>query len=606
MKTKYFLTSIILASMLMASCSDDIEVSGVDGNPTVAFRISMPRELGTRADGDASSHINALEWSLFEVKEDGGKRLVYTDYRMLDDLSSIQDVELSLAKGGRYKVTFCAYDSENRAFAKCEDGVISVDYSAAGINQIGDDIFVGCSEEILAEKETHEEPVILHRPFAQLNWASSDLEAVTVKPYLSGTSVGVTVFNGLHTTLDLFSGEVSGEVTETISFPLLNCQNMDNGRLAVAGDNTDYKLLAMNYLLTEPESSTISCGLNFKGRINMTIPVENTPVESNFKTNIYGSLITDPANLKIEKLSAFKSDKIVTDHPFAEIAQRILDGENVEIPEGEEVDLYGLGNFCLHDNQILTVNGTLLISSEQLKVADGVQATIDGTGTIKAKNESTPRLIGVYSGATLNLSGVSLQNNTISSDAMVYINGGTANIDSVTIEGNTFGINCQKDAVLYLSNSTIQTRFYLIDGTTYRGRPVHIQTGSQAYLSDNTIDSDLGVCLDGTGAKCVIEGGSVTTHKIDGIAYNHCFYLYEGGDIVIKGGVYTSCTASIIHNHTTGNDDITYQNVSAVVEGGQFNIKINLTDNIRLADGCEQVCEPDADGTDWYWVRPIE
>lgn len=601
MKSGNIISSAIISLMLMASCSEDIEISGNGGDPKVSFKVSMPRELGTRADGETTSHINTLEWSLFEVRAGGEKHLVYTEDRQLQDVQQIENVELSLVKGATYKVTFCAYDRENRSFASCDDGVVTVDYTAAGNNQTGDDIFVGCSNEILADNETHEVPVVLHRPFAQLNWASSDLEAASVTPYLNGTSASVTVKTGLYTTLDLFSGEVSGKVEGPVSFPTFECDDLNNGIFETSDETNDYKLLAMNYLLTGTESSIINCEMNFSGKVSLTTSVENASVAPNFRTNVYGSLISDPANLQIDMSRAFADNKAVLNHPYAEIVEKLINGEDVEIPEGATVDIYGFGTIYLHDKQTVTINGTLLVASNQIKLSGGKSATINGTGLIRSKNESVKWLVSIYSGSTLNLSGISMQNDGVSQGATVYIDSATANIDGVSITGNSHGINCYKNAILNISNSYINMSYHKSADNYYCGYPLHIQSGSNAVITDCEVDSDCGVFI--KASRVEIEGGSITTRSVSSIGWNHCCYLYDGSDLVIKGGKFKSCTSWCIYNH---GQELTPVAVSAVVEGGQFNNKITFTDNIRLAEGCEQVRAKDENGTYWYYVRPIE
>lgn len=584
----------------MASCSEDIEIPGNGGDPKVSFKVSMPRELGTRADGETTSHLNTLEWSLFEVRAGGEKHLVYTDDRQLQDVSQIENIELSLVKGATYKVTFCAYDRENRSFASCDDGVVTVDYTAAGNNQTGDDIFVGCSNEILADNETHEVPIVLHRPFAQLNWASSDLEAASVMPYLVGTSARVTVRDGLYTTLDLFSGEISGEVETPVSFPLFDCETISEGNFD-AGDAADYKLLAMNYLLTGTSTSVVSCDMEFSGKTNLTVTVENASVAPNFRTNVYGSLISDPANLQIDMSRAFADNKAIVSHPYADIVKKLINGEDVEIPEDATVDIYGLGTIYLHDKQTVTINGTLLVASEQIKLSGGKSATINGTGMIRSKNESVKWLVSIYSGSTLNLSGISMQNDGVSLGAAVYIDSATANIDGVSITGNSYGINCYKNAILNISNSYINMSYHKSANNYNCGYPLYIQSGSYAVITDCEVDSECGIFI--RASRVEIEGGSITTRSVSSIGWNHSFYLYEGSDLVIKGGKFKSCTSWCIYNH---NQASTPEAVSAVVEGGQFNKEITFTDNIRLAEGCEQVRAKDENGTYWYYVRPIE
>ena len=65
-----------------------------------------------------------------------------------------------------------------------------------------------------------------------------------------------------------------------------------------------YKLIAMNYLLVGDK--TIDCELSFGDDLS-SVKSNNTSVKKNYRTNIYGSLLTSSTNFNIAVQSSFSS-----------------------------------------------------------------------------------------------------------------------------------------------------------------------------------------------------------------------------------------------------------------------------------------------------------
>lgn len=317
MKTINVALSLLAIAAAVASCSDsydELPVAESQTNITASFHISVPTETGTRADGDEVSSQYILEWTVFDVTDSADPKIFIKGEKSLESLAADQTVELQLIKEMQYKITFCAYDNSHKTFAHYEDGMIKVDYSKAESIQIGDDIYTAASDSFEAVKDMEEIKVTLTRPFAQLNWGASDLHAITVSPYLNGTTACVTVESGLYHTLDLLTGEYSDPINEAFTFKAFDCGNLtevdqDHG---IPMYQDKYRLLASNLLLIGDNPATINCKMTFSGNIDAVATVANAPLEKNYRTNIYGGLISDPASLNLSINEYFEGSEEVT------------------------------------------------------------------------------------------------------------------------------------------------------------------------------------------------------------------------------------------------------------------------------------------------------
>ena len=314
---KYFLSMLTMAAMLLTvSCSKDAAVDSVANQSAVSFNISTP-ELTTRAVGDGTTATN-LYWAVYD--EDGN---------ILPNISNIEvgkgkqftlktNVTVSLVRGKKYSFIF---------WAENENGMCSIDWDAKTMtiepklaNQEGYDAFWAYYELEQPVNGTINETIELYRPFAQLNIGTSDKAAAAdAGMAVKETKISVATFN----TLDLVNGTTTGSTICTYDFT--DIAKIEGETFPVAGNS----YLSMNYLLVsksanakDPNENDVLSGVKFeyKDEAGKAYSREfyNIPVKRNWKTNIYGTLLTNEANFKVEIKPAF-------------------DGENLEQWNGEEM-----------------------------------------------------------------------------------------------------------------------------------------------------------------------------------------------------------------------------------------------------------------------------
>lgn len=128
----------------------------------------------------------------------------------------------------------------------------------------------------------------LRRPFAQINIGTDDFDAAAAAGYtVSESTIGVATYK----TLNLLSGEVSDPVTATfVKKPIPT----EDSKFSV--NSKDYKYLSMSYVLVPKDKETVDIAFDYT-LTNRTFT--NVPVQRNYRTNIYGSLLTNTADFNV-------------------------------------------------------------------------------------------------------------------------------------------------------------------------------------------------------------------------------------------------------------------------------------------------------------------
>ena len=322
MRKQFILSSLAVLGLFAAtSCSseEDMPVNPGNGN---TFTVRIPGHISTRGTfGDGTdpgdrATLNNLQWTVFEVSGDDANPTltqVFSDAKSgaFGESQTEERVTINLAKGKRYQVAFYADDKDNN-FVTYANGDITVNYDNGASNTAAEDAFIGKSDVFTVEGAFNKE-VTLTRPFAQLNWGTDDTEEKSIAPLISTNDLTgtVTVAQGLFSSMNVISGKVSNEVTNPVTFAAVHFNNLPSQTFPVRKENTgseevkQYTLIAMNYLLTG--NGTIDCELAFDNGLS-PVTVSAAPMKANYRTNIYGSLLTAPGRFNIEVLPGFTDD----------------------------------------------------------------------------------------------------------------------------------------------------------------------------------------------------------------------------------------------------------------------------------------------------------
>lgn len=296
---RYLLSTftIAAAALLVTSCNDEMDNGLKTGNEgTVTFTAQLPSEMGTRAfaDGLTAKH---LQYAVYEAGQStplpvfGDETTVVGEAEM-NNLK--QTVSLKLTTGKTYDVIFWADATTDSPYTfNPASQEVSVDYSKVNNNSDNCDAFF--KKETITVSGNQSVDVKLTRPFAQVNIGTDDFDAAKA----SGLEVTQTeVVAKAFATLNLATGEVSDEADRT--FTMKAIPTASDGEFPVAGG---YKYLSMDYLLVGADKATVDVAFNYGGPQSRTFT--NVPVQRNYRTNIYGSLLTNTTDFNVVIEPAF-------------------------------------------------------------------------------------------------------------------------------------------------------------------------------------------------------------------------------------------------------------------------------------------------------------
>lgn len=296
---RYLLSTftIAAAALLMTSCNDEMDNGLKTGDEgTVTFTAQLPSEMETRAfaDGLTAKH---LQYAVYEAGQSTPLKVFGDETTVVGEAEMVnlkKSVTLKLTSGKSYDVIFWADATTDSPYTfNPASQEVSVDYSKVNNNSDNCDAFF--KKETITVSGNQSVDVQLTRPFAQVNIGTDDFDAAKA----SGLEVTQTeVVAKAFATLNLATGEVADEADRT--FTMKAIPTASDGEFPVAGG---YKYLSMDYLLVGADKATVDVAFNYGGPQSRTFT--NVPVQRNYRTNIYGSLLTNTTDFNVVIEPAF-------------------------------------------------------------------------------------------------------------------------------------------------------------------------------------------------------------------------------------------------------------------------------------------------------------
>lgn len=291
----------------LSSCSgDDLSGPGAqDGNVIITARIPGVMH-GRYGEGDVAK---TLHYAVYE-----GNDVVFASDKPGSPAPQTVDAKnfrlaLNLVKGKTYDFVFWADASEGSPYEfSSSSKSVKVNYDNVGNNENRDAFFQAVKDMTVDGALT--KAVELRRPFAQINVGTNDFDLAEA----ANTEVATTTLTikGAYNSLNLLSGEASGsaDVSYTAAVPENQTFPIDN-----------YEYLSMDYILTgsvlpdaddvqnaDRELIDIAYTVTCTDGHEIDYSFSNVPVQRNYRTNIYGSLLTNPADFDIVVLPGFNDD----------------------------------------------------------------------------------------------------------------------------------------------------------------------------------------------------------------------------------------------------------------------------------------------------------
>ena len=292
---KKLIYCLCASAMLFTACSDEAVNAPVEGESLVTITTQLPADLGTRTFGDGTTATN-LTYAVYEAGQTD-PRIISTDEVTFSGLTAT--VNLRLANGKKYDIVFWA-DAPDAPYTFDADAqTVNINYNGITSNLEKLDAFFA-NEKNLQVNGTINKTIQLKRPFAQLNIGATDYVAAETAAFKTASSV--VKVNHVANAINIRTGEATGNATITFADAPVPA---DTETFHVTGVDADY--LAMNYLLVNDDKQLVDVEFTATSTQAETITrsYANVPVQRNYRTNIYGNILTEEANFNIEIVAGF-------------------------------------------------------------------------------------------------------------------------------------------------------------------------------------------------------------------------------------------------------------------------------------------------------------
>lgn len=295
---KLFKTLAGAALLLMAACTHKTPLPSGE-KALVQVDVSIQSQP-TKAYSDGLS-ARSLTVLVYARQADGSYLYLPSDSRMgtFPEGSLSMQMELPLLVGGDYRVVFVALHPDSPYTLDTSDNTrpVLVVPPTGPANDERRDGFWAC--ETIRPSGDMTLRTELHRPFAQLNFLSSevDFEALEQGSRLHFTASSLQVA-GVPDRLDLFTGAVWGSASYALSATM---PSLDDAY--ALGDGAKY--IGMNYLLAPAEETPFDMQFSVYCSADDTRPLFThslslIPLRKNWRTNIKGSIFSADSVFSIE------------------------------------------------------------------------------------------------------------------------------------------------------------------------------------------------------------------------------------------------------------------------------------------------------------------
>lgn len=341
---KKFVYTLACAVMAFgfAACSSDEPLEGVSGpEGRVSFTAQLPAELGSRAVGDGKS-ATTLQYAVYDSATG---QLILQNFRSRETDTYINDavsftnlvatVDFQLVTGNTYDIVFFARSSKAYNFCSFDPTtkLLTINYNEISNSYSTDyenyDIFY--KKETVTVTGALNKTVELKRPVAQLNFGTNDYAAPAVERVfgenLRSLRYQLASDSELPTTLNLLDGTL-GDYKKIETKMLQPRYLINNDQFPVEGD---YKYMSMTYVLVGAAERTVAdLKLTINNSSSNTVNVfeiTNVPLQANYRTNVYGSLLSSTVTYKVEIDNSFGTPDIDNGLWFGEVKEPVADAD---------------------------------------------------------------------------------------------------------------------------------------------------------------------------------------------------------------------------------------------------------------------------------------
>ena len=488
--------------LLFAACSsDELSVADADGGTDlISFTVSKPSPLQTRATSSGGSysdgsHATTLYCAVYQFIDDVPTFLAAhsdtIDGQWSDSLS--QTIDIALLSGYEYGVVFWAQSPDQKIYTLDFDSdspTISMDVNSLTSNTEEYDAFYHY-EYLGTVNGNISKSITLTRPLAQLNWGTDNYE-VAASIGLTDVQAELTLTGGVGTTLNLIEGTVE-ERSESTVFAASKPDTTQT--FPVDG----YKYLNMNYILFSEDKATVDAQLSVLNENSevRNIEVSAVPLQRNYRTNIYGSLLAGAVDFSIQINSYYEESDYDIRIPYvevstaAELAAALADGTG-SILLTADVDTDGvvvvtaattsidLGGYTLSADYVSVLEGdaTLSITNGTITTTDigvrigGLNNNITLSDVTLNTGNYGVRVGGIHS------SGYADSDNTLTMTDCII----TSQVDGVRINGQDNDVTIENCSISAPNRYGITQALTYTPGSTLTVKDSYISAGSSGIF----------------------------------------------------------------------------------------------------------------------------
>ena len=375
-----------LAGLSLISCSQD-DISGPDkGDGNVKITVNLPSDVATRAGLGSGAYEKNLQYAVYL-----GEEYQYGETMSIgNDLSA--EIPFTLLSDNNYTIVFFAESTDNDAYTfNTQEATLSVDYSKMNSKDNNDDLY-DCFYKAVDVKggETSSINVTLSRPVGQVNWGTSDLTAYndiisTFNVYytqnngvntVTSANVWTTLSANVPTSMNLLTGEAVAPETGamqtigTFAAPISQAFPVDG-----------YTYIGAQYVLVGKSSSIYDMKLTIANAeessaanyFSTSVDVNSVPMQGNYRTNIYGTLLTNVADISIDLNSNWEGSNDDTDYTTSTV-----------------IEASNLNGYSIGESGLYKLSGTVTTQDYIINVASGLDVTVDGSGLTLANEDDVP------------------------------------------------------------------------------------------------------------------------------------------------------------------------------------------------------------------------
>ncbi len=305
MKKFIFASAAAVSSLLMVSCSSEDMPNAQGDESVVAVSVKLPDGLQTRAYGDGFK-ATRLTYAVYEhgkqqplaVCTDGANQTATVGHATMIDLETT--LSLRLTTGKSYDFVFWADTPDSEVYTFDAAGqTITANYETdANVEEL-DAFFTAKTDYKVAGDATISAQ--LRRPFAQVNILTDDLEANKNAGF--DTQMSSLRVQDVPNTLNLLTGVTTGE--GEVSFA---AAGLPTGTVTI--NDKAYEYVGMNYIMVPAAKTTRDMVFTVYSATNesQSFNFNSVPTQRNYRTNIYGSLLTNGIDVKVEILPGFEGE----------------------------------------------------------------------------------------------------------------------------------------------------------------------------------------------------------------------------------------------------------------------------------------------------------